>query len=263
MSGPIDGGGYTGDTGQQGTGDGTQSSGINPSWNEYLQEVPQEFHDKITPAFQKWDQGVQERFNKVHQEYEPYKAYKPIIDAGIDAETATFALKLLNTMNEDPRTVYEALGNYYKLTGSTGQGQENEPNGTNNEDPYAGRFAELERQNQIMAATLVGNREKELAAQADAQLDIELNEARKKFGEFDEKFVLGYMGSGYSTEDAVKAYIEFRDAERAKFGAKPLIMGSGGGIPQFNNTDVRKLSDGQTRDLVVQMLAHAKAERDR
>jgi hypothetical protein len=265
MSGPIDGGGYTGGEGvQQGTGDGgTTTSGVNPSWNEYLQEVPQEYHDKVIPAFQKWDAGVQQRFQQVHQEYEPYKSYKPIIDAGVDADTATFALKLLNSINEDPRTVWEALGNYYKLAGSPdGQGLENEPNRAE-EDPYAGRLAEIERQNQIMAATLVSSREKELAAQADAQLDTELAEVRKKYGDFDENYVLAYMSNGYGAEDAVKQYVQFRDAERAKFGAKPLIMGSGGGVPQFGNADVTKMSSGDTKSLVVQMLAAAKAERER
>lgn len=256
---PVDSGGYTGDnvTGQQGTTGST--GGINPSWNEYLEGVPQEFHDKITPAFEKWDKGVQERFNKVHQTYEPWK---PFLDAGVDAETATFAIKLLNQINENPQMVYEALGNYYNLSGTpSGQGQK-EPEEKIEEDPYAQKFADLERQNQIMAATLVQNREREMAAQAEAQLDQELAAARKKYGEYDERFVLSYMSSGMSADEAAKAYIEFRDAERAKFGAKPLIMGSGGGIPQLN-TDVRKLSDAGARDLAMQMLAHAKAERER
>lgn len=265
MSGPIDGGGYTGDAGgsvvePQGTGQG--STGVNPSWQEYLNEIPQELHDKVTPAFEKWDRGVQERFTKVQQQYEPWK---PIIDAGIDPDTASFSVRLLNAINEDPRMVYEALGNYYKLSGSpSSQGQEEPP--AVEEDPYANRFSELERQNQIMAAHLVRNRENELAAQAEAQLDKELTDMRQKYkaqGDFDERYVLALMQSGMSTEDAVKDYFIHRDQLLQQYGTKPLIMGTGGGVPQFNNTDVRKLSNGDTKNLVAQMLAQAAAEKNR
>jgi hypothetical protein len=262
MSGPIDNGGYTGDSnpvGQQGTED--TSSGVNPSWQEYLNEIPQELHDKVTPAFEKWDKGVQERFNKVHQQYEPWKAFT---DAGVDPETATFAIKLLNSINENPKTVWEAIGNYYDLNGSpSGQGlEESKPP---EEDPYAGRFSELERQNQIMAATLIENKRKELEAQAEAQLDQELSAMKEKYkaqGEFDERYVLALMNNGYDTEDAVKEFYQFRDSQLQRYGQKPLIMGTGGGVPQFNK-DVRNLSNGETKNLVVQMLAAHKAERDR
>jgi hypothetical protein len=259
MSGPIDGGGYTGeDAGQQGTGDST--TGINPSWQEYLNDIPQEFHDKVTPAFQKWDQGVQERFTKVHQQYEPWK---PIIDAGVDADTATFALKLLNNINDNPQVVWEAIGNYYNLTGSpSGQGQQEPQQQTEDTDPYDGRFSELERQNQIMAAHLVENKRREAEAQAEAELDQELTQMRDKYkaqGDFDERFVLALMSNGMDTEAAVKEFYNFRDSQLQKYGQKPLIMGSGGGVPQFNN-DVRKLSDGDTRNLITQMLNQANAE---
>lgn len=260
-SGPIDGGGYTGeDAVPQGDVTGASPGGGNPAWQEFLEPVPQEYHDKVRPVLEKWDRGVQERFNKVHQQYEPWK---PILDAGVDPDTATFALNLLNSINENPEQVWKALGDYYKLSGSpSGQGLESEPI---EEDPYAGRFSELERQNQIMAAHLLKNREKELEAQAEAQLDQELNQMRTKYkaqGEFDERFVLAYMQNGMDTEDAVKAFYEYRDNMLRQHGQKPLIMGTGGGVPQYN-TDVRKLSSGDTKNLVVQMLQQAAAEKNR
>jgi hypothetical protein len=263
-SDPVDGGGYTGEdnglTEPQGTGGG--STGINPSWQEYLNEVPQEFHEKIIPAFQKWDTGVQKRFDQVHQTYEPWK---PIVDAGIDAETAQFALQLLNSINEDPKTVWEAIGNYHNFMGSAGGQGQVEPQQTE-EDPYSGRFSELERQNQIMAAHLLKTQQREAEAQAEAQLDQELNQMRDKYkaqGAFDERFVLALMSSGMETEQAVQEFYSHRDNLLQQYGQKPLIMGTGGGVPQFNNTDVRKLSNGQTKDLVTQMLQQAAAERNR
>ena len=260
MGQPLGDAGYTGGE-PQGAPEGSPATGgVNPSWQEYLNEIPQEFHDKVTPAFQKWDAGVQERFNRVHQQYEPWK---PIIEAGVDPETASFSINLLNAINDNPEQVWKAIGEYYNLAqGSTsGQGQEG-PEDTE-DDPYDGRLSQIERQNQIMAQHLIRQREQELEAQASKELDRELTELRNKNktrGDFNEQFVLAQMQAGKSSEEAVEAYYQFRDTELKKYRQMPLIMGSGGGVPQFGNTDVRKLSDKQTGDLVVQMLAQAKAQ---
>jgi len=255
-SDPIDGGGYDGgDGGQQGT--GGDSPGINPSWNEYLANVPQEHHQYVVPAFKAWDESVTKRFETVHQEYEPWK---PLKEAGVDADTASFAVRLLNQINDNPQQVWEAIGQYYNLNGSpTGQGQEPQE-GQLEPDPYDNRFSELERQNQIMAAHLVKQQEAQLNAQAEAELDSELTSMRQKYkaqGDFDENFVLTHIASGMDTEAAVKRFYEFRDQQLQRYGQKPLIMGPGGGVPSFNNTDVRKMSDGETRNLVAQMLNQA------
>jgi hypothetical protein len=257
MTDPIDNGSYPEPVVEpQGQGGG------NPAWQEYLEPIPQEYHEKVRPVLEKWDKGVQERFNQVHQQYEPWK---PIIDAGVDPETASFSINLLNAINENPQQVWEAIGNYYQLNGkpgsSSGQGLE-EPDQPE-EDPYANRVSQLERQNQIMAQHLVRRREEELEAQASAELDRELTEQRQKNkarGDFNEEFVLAQMQNGKSTEEAVNAYYAFRDNEIKKYRQMPLIMGSGGGVPQFGNTDVRKMSDKDANNLVVQMLAQAKAQ---
>jgi hypothetical protein len=265
MSGPIDGTGYTGGdvTGQQGTDTGTP--GVNPSWNEYLGEIPQELHDKVIPAFQKWDQGVQQRFDQVHQQYKPLEEWKPLVDAGVDYKTADFAVRLLGAIEENPQMVYKTIGDYYKLNeaGTSGQGQE-EPNNTE-VDPYGPQFAELNRQNEIMARYLVEQRSQQEAAQAEAELDRQLADMHSKYksrGDFDEGFVLAYMANGMDAEDAVKKFYEHRDGILQQYGQKPLIMGSGGGVPQFNNADVRKMSDGDTKNLVVQMLQSYAAQKN-
>lgn len=263
MSAPLDGGVYDvgSDVEPQGDNNG------NPAWQEFLEVVPQELHTQVTPLLEKWDKGVQERFQKVHSQYEPYK---PIIDAGIDSDTMQFALNLLNSIEENPRLVYDALGNYHKFNvpdgngPAGGQGQlEPEVDPQNNQ--YNEKFATLERQQQIMASHLLKQREAEVEAQEAAKLDSELDQMREKYGktkgEFNEKFVLAMMVNGDSTEEAVQKYYEFRDAELKRHSQKPLIMGSGGALPHLN-TDPRKLDDKGTRELAVQMLAAAAAQRN-
>src|SRR5213592_3195837 len=99
MTGSVDGfSGYDGasDAGQQGS---DNQGGLNPAWTDLLNELPQELHSKVTPVLQTWDKGVQDRFNKVHSEYEPWKT---ITKSGVDPETAQFALNLLNSVNNQP-----------------------------------------------------------------------------------------------------------------------------------------------------------------
>lgn len=239
-----------GDSGQQG-------ANGNPAWNEFLSVVPQELHGQVTPILEKWDKGVQDRFQKVHSEYEPWKE---VLGTGATPEDVSFALNVLNTINENPETVYRALKDYHKFDAepagsNTGQGQ----NESNQEDPYAARFAEIERTNQLMAQTLVAQREREIQAQQDQQLDTEFTGLRKKYGDFDEDYVLGKMLNGMDSENAVQAFVKMRDSLAAQ-GPKPLIMGAGGGVPG-TNTDVRKLDDAGTKNLVVQMLQAAAQQR--
>lgn len=262
-------GGYTGeDEGQQGTGQ-------NPAWNEFLEVVPQEFHDKVTPLLSKWDQGVNERFNKVHSEYEPWK---PIIQASGDPDTAQFALNLLDAMQNNPEVIYNALKDRYKFDESappqqqsynqpgynqqgsnTGQGQ-NEPN--IQDDPYASRFAALEQQNRTMSEILIANRQSELAKQEDFALDQELNSAKQKYGDYDERYVLAMMQNGMPVDSAVRQFQEFRDNVAKQYVPRPFIMGGGGGAPGANFNPA-KMSDKQVNELVAQQLSAAAAERRR
>lgn len=243
---------YTGASGseQQGT------DGGNPAWQEFLNVVPQELHSQVTPILQKWDQGVNDRFQKVHSEYDQWK---PVIGSGVDPETTQFAINLLNSVNNNPEMVYNALKEYYKF-GETpqqngqqsGQGQQ-EPNAV---DPYQEKYAALERQNEIIAQVLYQQQQTAREAQADTQLDNELTSLKSKYGDYNERYVLAMMQNGMGAEDAVKGYFEWREQEVGKHVPKPLIMGGGGNMPG-QNMDVKKLSNSGTKDLVVQMLKAA------
>lgn len=240
---------------QQGT-----DAGGNPAWQDLLKEVPQELHPQLTPILEKWDKGVNDRFQKVHSDYEPWK---PVIDRGVDPETTNFALNLLNSINTNPEMVYNALREYYKFgetpqqTGQqgnqqSGQGQQ-EPSVV---DPYQEKYATLERQNEIIAQVLYEQQQSAREAQADTQLDNELSGLKTKYGDYNERYVLAMMQNGMGAEDAVKNYFEWRESEVGKHVPKPLIMGGGGYVPG-QNVNVTKMSNSATKDYVVQMLKAA------
>jgi len=256
----LNGGTYDGGGQQQGT-----NQGINPNWNEYLQEIPQELHEKVIPAFQKWDAGVQNMVQKVHSEYEPWKQFI----GATDPQTANWALQVLQAVENDPRTVYDALGEYYKFaeqqqqeqkpTGSpTGQGQL-EPGLENlQENPY---IKQMQQQMQTMANILMAKQQQEMEAQEDALLQKDLDAAAQKHGKFDEEFVIAKLmaNPNMTADQAVQSYHQWANQQAQTYRPRPLVMGSGGGIPG-NNTDVRKLDSAGTKDLVQQMLRAHRAQ---
>lgn len=257
------------DLSQGGTdnGGGQQPTGVNPAWQEFYGNAPEEVRDTyLTPAFQKWEQNVNNMVQKVHSEYEPWK---PVMEQ-VDPQTASWAIQVANALNTDPKMVYEALGEWIGQQ-DNGNGQQNQqpglnpgqgqqqPNNNNPDDaPWRPELANLQQQNRLLTDYLRAQQEAQLAAQADAQLEQQLAAAAKTYGlqEKDMPFVLGLMANkDVSVDVAAKAVAEYTGS----FKPKPLIMGSGGGVPGAG-INPAKLDDKGTKDLVVQMLAANQAQ---
>ncbi len=242
------------------TGGGQQPTGINPAWQEFYGSAPEDVRDQyLTPAFQKWEQNVNNMVQKVHSEYEPWK---PVMEQ-VDPQTASWAIQVANALNTDPKMVYEALGEW--------MGQQQQNNGTspqnqqpglnpgqgqqpNPEDaPWRPELDRVQEQNRLLTDYLRAQQQAQQAQQADAQLEQELSAVKKTYNlqDRDMQFVLGLMANqDMTTEAAAKAVAEYTGS----FRPKPLIMGSGGGVPS-NGVDPRKLDAKGTKNLVIQMLA--------
>lgn len=264
MTGPIDNGQGADNTG---AGQGTDT-GVNPAWNEYLTDVPQEFHEKVIPAFKAWDSGVDTMVKKVHSEYEPWKS----VMSQTTPETASWAVSVANALNTDPQMVYEALGEWLQTSQNNNNGQQNQQGGSNtgqgqqqnnnNQDtePWRSEVANLQNQQKLMVDFFQQQRLEQQNAALDNQLENELAAAKKTYGlqDKDLPFVLGLMANNdLATDAAAKAVAEYSGS----FRPKPLIMGSGGGVPGAG-INPAKLDDKGTKDLVVQMLMANKQAQD-
>jgi len=242
---PTEGGGYGGEGGGQG------ATGYNPAWAEALDGIPPEYHEKLTSVYKKWDDNVDNRFKEVHSKY---GAWDPVINTVGDPQQVQWAMNMLNALEQNPREVYDRIGEYFRFNGQPDpradeQGRQNQQV---DDDPYKDRFASLERQNQLLTDYLVQQREAQQKAEADQWLDSELTAAKKKHGDFDTDYVLALMQKGMSADEAAQ---QFKSLQ-TKWGAPapaPLIMGPGGGIPNMNQ-DVRKMKDRDVSNLVAQML---------
>lgn len=96
----------------------------NPAWDSLLSAVPQEFHNHLKQGLGEWDKGVQNRFQKVQQEYAPLKAYEEFAKLNVAPETINEAMQFQHALRTDPQAVYNWMQEQYKFGQQTSQGQE-------------------------------------------------------------------------------------------------------------------------------------------
>ena len=86
------------DSSQQLDQQGSEGGG-HPAWQEILDVLPDSLHSVVRPTLEKWDKGVEERFNTFHQQYDPYKEF---VENEVDPLLIQQAMGVLQKLNEDP-----------------------------------------------------------------------------------------------------------------------------------------------------------------
>lgn len=255
MTTPIEDGSVQGDISPA----GENAPGPNPAWDDVLSVLPEQFHPVVTPHFQKWDQSAQQRVEQANQSVAQFEPYKPFVENGISPEDLEQGLQLMYQINQDPKAVYEALGQAYGLTSAQveavieGEGEEGEPQ--NFQDP---RFDQIQNGLDLVAQTLLQQEQAKISAQADAELDSELTSLREKFPNFDEHYVLSLVANGATMEQAAQQYEALTQniLQQNPRPFAPNVMGnsSGGtGLPS-QAIDPKTLDGAGRRALVAQML---------
>lgn len=232
----------------------------NPAWGEFLEVVPQELHPKVTPLLQKWDEGVQHRFEKVHSDYADYKDFK---QNGVTRQQLEQGLNILNAISADPEMVWKAMKEAYKFEvepAGTGQGQK-EPE--IQDEPWKKQYEDLNTKFETVAKFMLSKQEQEEAAREDHALETELTRLGQTHGKFDEEWVLAKLmvNPKLTPEAAVKAYKTWESQQMQRFGPKPLFMGGNGSLPS-TNIDPRKLPDKDVNSLVAEMLQASQRQQD-
>lgn len=248
----------------------TESS-INPAWNEALSLIPQSLHNQITPVFQKWDQGVQAKIEEYNTKY---SGFDPFVQNGVTPEIMASALHLAESLQNDPRGVYDAIASHYKFEQQVQQAIEDTKEDLENTDPNSEKFAQLEERLAIMANILLNERQEKAATQAqldaDAEFDAALKEVAKKYGEaYNEDELLTIMQQTGMTDPMVAmdtiAKLRGGSVSNGPTPAPyaPNVMGSGGNIPLApqGNKHPSQLSEDETVDIVATMLRGINAQK--
>lgn len=254
-----------GQGGQQDNSQGQEGTGINPAWNELLSSVPEDLHSQVTPHLQNWDKGVQERFNKVHEEY---AGYKPFIESGITPGDLQFGLGLVEAIQNEPEKVMKALQDWMEVEGNPAgggdsQGQiNNQPQGQENGQPQTpAEYQRLEAQMNQMAQYLLNQQQQTQEQAEQAKISNEIDAAKKKYPDLDEQYVISQMlYRELSAEDAAKEWQEKIEGRLAQTKRAPVppILGAGGTFPDSQGRlDPTKLNSKDTKSAVAQALIAA------
>ena len=233
--------------------DEAAAKGGHPAWQEILDAIPEQYREAVMPTLEKWDKGVQNRFQSLHSKYEPLKAYE-----SLDPQQVEMGLNLIERINEDPRAVYDLMRTTYGFDNEQGASENEGSMSENSLEPDAAVTAQLTATEQRLAQLEQEREMEKYQEQLDAYIAYLHEPEHGKRVEFDEDYVITLLANGVDGEEAVSRYQKIVETAAPKSAAPPAprIMPSGGGVPS-NAIDPKTLSDSQTKDLVTQILQQA------
>jgi len=241
-----------------------QESSINPNWNEALELLPDEFlRGKLTPVFKKWDDNSNARYEKVQQQYAPYKA---LVENNVPFDEVQLAFRLRNEISENPQVIFERLAQHLgidltKLNGEQSQGLEDD-----SEEPIDPRIAEIQRVQELQNAYLAEQYQErqQIEQQRQEQSWYEetktaLDKLTETYGSFDRNravkeaiWIANQNGTEVNIEAGVKSLLSFRDEviKTSANNSAPDVFSGTGNMPS-GKVDTSKMTD----DEVIQYAA--------
>lgn len=239
--------------------DEDESPTIHPAWQEILNAVPSEYHDQIVPTLQQWDTGVSRRFQKIHDEYAPYKDLESLGSP----EELQKALDVYNALINDPKGTIDTVKRVYGLSLDDDDSEEEDeledlPPVLRNK---LSKLDEHERMLASMSSEMLARQAAEAEADEDEALEEYLQDLTEEYGEFDEDFVVGLIAAGVDGDEAVERYQELVSRySQNTHNAAPKIMSGSGGIPSSEGPNLSKLSNTDTQSLVTELLKMSQSE---
>lgn len=239
-----------------------QTSG-NPAWNELLSAVPQEFHPHLTKGFETWDKGVQNRFQKVQQQYAPYKE---LAELKVDPSEINEAMQFRHLLQTQPEEVFKWMQEQYKFGAPVSQGQEEEESLELDEneaffkDP---RYQEVA--NKAAFAEQAVRQYNQQAAQniANQQVETETKQVQDKFPGLDIVDVATYamgiaqqsgkMPNLMEAAERMSKYVPEPPVARVSDGAPPVIGGNKG-LPSATPPNYGAMTSDQRSAYVAELM---------
>jgi hypothetical protein len=247
-----------------------QESSVNPNWNEALEVLPDDYlKGKLTPIFEKWDRNNNSRYEKVQQEFAPYKA---LAENKVPFEEIQLAFRLRNEISENPQVIFERLAQHLgvdltKLNGEQSQGLEDEP-----EESVNPELAELRRRQDMQEAYLAQQYQREQQIEQQKQETNWYNETKthldkltETYGQFDRNravqealWVSERTGKPFDLETGVKSMFEYRDQliKTSANNSAPDVFSGTGSMPS-GAVDTSKMTD---EEVIQYAAARAKAK---
>jgi hypothetical protein len=258
---------------------GTQQQGTpepqagHPAWQAILDNVAPENREAVMEQLHEWDAGVSRRFQKIHDEYAPLKAFEELGDP----DDIKQAVEVYQALLDNPKDTWETIGRVYGLSLGSNEEEEEDEDYANLPPAIKERLAKLDEHEQVLGALVRHTAEEQAAAeqaQEDAALEDYLQELADEFGPYDEDFVIGLIAAGIDGEEAVGRYQQIVGANSAPVptptpaatpaatqrAAAPQVMSGSGGIPTSGSVELGKLTSNETQRLVMEALKFTKSD---
>jgi hypothetical protein len=231
----------------------------------FLKNIPESDRQIVERYVREWDGNVTRQFQRIHAQYEPYKALGEL-------ETVQRAVYMNQLLQEDPlefRARFEAVLEELAEQGliempqleDDGDEEEFVPQGQN---PEVERLARLEQQMIEFAEMQEQNQQAAVEAEQMRELDKVLESLHTRDGkkvDFDEDWVLLQISRGVDPEEAVDAWNSMIESKVGSLRAPktiPKVMRGSGTTPGGQAGEPKKFTTAAERTAyMVQMLQEA------
>lgn len=248
---------------------------VNPAWEPIRAELGDPVFSKIAPHLKEFDANHDRQVSRLNEQY---KWAKDITEGGITPQHVTAALQLARSIDESPEQVYERLGQFLQQEGRMpNSAAELEAKTDDPEDPDAPqqindpRLDQILQQNEQMREFLAAQQQQELARQADAQLDSEIdalkNDQALALSKDDMReiiqravYVTHTTGKQPPLAEVAQDYVQnvrnrILSTPRPGDSAPRLVPTAGGNAAIAQQKSFAEMSRGETQDALAALIA--------
>ena len=248
-----------------------QQPSENPAWSEYLTDIPEGYKGLVSDKFREWDSNVTKRFQEIHNQYEPLKAYQSFAQNSVDPEMLQAGLALFQRLQADPQAFYQQLGEHFGLTPQQAQEAMEEAEDEESQDRVVSdpRVDQIEQMQKQMYEMFQQQQQQEYYAQVEADTDAEINSFREAHPEVTDAqmspimriAVMGVQQHGpkFSFEDAYRIFVQETNAhaQNRPGNNAPRVVSPNGQPSQPPQPKFEDLDEDQRRSLMVEDLKRA------
>lgn len=237
---------------------GNEEPSSEPQFSEFAQgilnQIPEEDRGVVSRYISTWDGNVTKQFQKIHEQYKPYKELGPVDDL-------RDAFEFIQLLNEDPLRFYNSVTAALREHGMLGNDDDyDQGNGYPEFDGLPDQFV---KQFQTMEQRLAqfesqfGEFQQSLTQKEQiAQVDNLLKTLHNEHGDFDEEYILSKLANGYSPEDAINSWNKLVEKYQQPKKSAPNLIPGAGAVPS-GQVDLSKMPHDEKLKYLANRIAQA------
>jgi hypothetical protein len=236
---------------------GSDLDGFSDFAKGILGQIPDEDRTVVSKYIKDWDGNVTKQFQKVHEQYKPYK------ELG-DPDQIREALTWIELLNSDPVTFINNVQEAMKEAGIEMSQDYDDysvlPEYEGLPQQFVSQFQQQQQELAELRESLQGFTQTTQEKEEQAALDNLLGMLHTEHGDFDEDWVLLQIAKGIDPDEAVNKFntefITKYSSPQARKPAPNLFTGAAGSVPN-GQVDMSKMSKADKMAMAVEALKAA------